>query len=125
MKLRKPRPRDTNIKLIVGIYIAFTIIKLFTARMDFQCEEDPSIYFKIYPTINNIFYGGNSYIDFYSEKYSWYRSQEYFRILPLNGYYVLWYIYDAIIYLWWAMSAGLVVVVILWVLKISSGIKMV
>ena len=99
----------SNRKWILGIYIVLTIIKLFTATIGSQREEDPTIYFKLHPTINNIFFGSDKDIERYSIKYSWYRNNQYWEIFHSSGHYIVWDIYRILIILWWVSSAGLVV----------------
>lgn len=107
----------SNKKLIVGIYIALTVIKLFTANIYHQREEDPTIYFKLHPTLDNVFSGSDKSIDFYKNKYLWYRNRQYWEMFHDSSSYVVELIYDALIISWWASSAGLIVFAIRKILK--------
>ena len=98
----------SNCKMIICIYIALTIIKLFTASIYQQREEDPTIYFKVQPSISNVFQSSDRHIDFYNDEFQWYRNNQYRELFHANGNVVVALIYFALILLWWVSSAGLI-----------------
>ena len=111
----------SNGKIIVSIYIALTIIKLFTANIYSQREEDPTIYFKLHPTVSNTFGGEDRRIIVDKSRHSWYENGQYWEILHTNGggaRSVLGNIYDTLIVLWWGSSAGLIAFAIYKLLKL-------
>jgi hypothetical protein len=111
----------SNRKTIVQIYIVLTIIKLFTANIYSQREEDPTIYFKLQPTISNTFGGGDRAIFVDERRHPWYRNHQYWEIFHTNGggaRSVLGDIYDLLIISWWVSSAGLIVLAIYKLLKL-------
>ena len=101
-----------KIKYFTVIYIILTIIKFFTVSINTVREEDPTIYFKFYPTIENsvkpVIDPGELY-EYYCNKYSWYAQKQYFEIVHSHGgSFAVLYIYYALIALWWVSSAGLI-----------------
>ena len=110
----------SNGKIIVSIYIVLTIIKLFTANIYSQREEDPTIYFEIQPTISNTFGGEDRYIFVDERRHSWYRNHQYWEIFHTNGggaRSVLGDIYDVLIISWWGSSGGLIAFAVYKLLK--------
>ncbi|MDR2572087.1 MAG: hypothetical protein LBD23_17555 [Oscillospiraceae bacterium] len=97
-------------KLIVGIYIILTIIKLFTANIyrDFA-EENPTFYIKLRPTFANTFQGSERAMEHYNGKYTWYEQRQYWKIFHTNGSYIFAGIYNILIITWWIMSAGFII----------------
>lgn len=87
-----------NKKFITAIYCILSVIKWFTARIDFQTEEGPVIIAKLYPTSQNIFYGSDRSIAQYSQQYIWYKEKLYVDLLYAHNF--VW-LYDALIYIWW------------------------
>jgi len=108
-------------KWIIGIYLILTLIKLFTATIGRQIEEDPTIYIKFYPTITNHFNGANRDIERYESKYSWYANNQYWKLVNSNGNFALGLViglgYTILIFLWWVLSAGFVFFAIYKLLK--------
>lgn len=111
----------SNGKLVVSIYILLTIIKLFTADIYLQREEDPTIYFKFRPTIQNVFGGSDKSISVDKHRHSWYDKGHYWEIFHTNGggaRSIIGDIYNVLIVLWWVSSAGLIIYAIWKVLKL-------
>ena len=109
---------NSNGKLIVGIYVVLTIIKLFTANIYTQREEDPTIYIKVYPTISNTFGGSDREIEFYNRRYSWYKNQKYLELFHSNNYRAFEFAYSTLIIFWWIMSTGLIIFAVCKLIKI-------
>jgi len=100
-------------KLIVITYVLLTIIKVFTVHMNTTPGGmEPGIYFKIQPTVSNVFAAGEEhetlFVDYYTWRHSWYRDQQYWNIISFNMYSMISDIYVALIATWWFLSAGLV-----------------
>lgn len=93
---------------IVVIYIVLTLIKFFTAEIYTQREEDPTIYFKPYPTVSNIFLGSDIHHTEYRRKYTWFEKGCFWEICHGNSVKLVSYIYRTIIFLWWVLSAYLI-----------------
>ena len=106
--------------VFIIVYILITIIKLFTARIDLQIEEGPTIIFRCFPFINNIFYGNNKKIEYYSEKYAWYKSRQYKSLLNLHSSKVLLFVnaYDCIIYIWWISTVIILIITIIRLIRL-------
>lgn len=99
-----------NIKLIVSIFLVLTIIKLFTAAIYGQREDDPAFCLKIFPTIENIFDGHDDNVARYRSQHSWYKNQQYWILFRGNDNILIEYVYFIMILSWWFMSAILIVV---------------
>ena len=95
---------------VAWIYTILTFIKFFTANIYLVREEDPTIYFKFYPTIANTFYSGINTVS-YQEKYSWYRNHQYWEIFHSPGGMqdVVEFVYNVIIFIWWATSVAFII----------------
>ena len=96
-------------KIVVTIYVFLSIIKLFTIRIDFVREEDPTIYFKFYPTIENHIMAcveEGQLKEYYKNKYVWYEKEQYWEIFHSPGgmQNIIGYAYGVIISLWWIYS---------------------
>ena len=100
-------------KKIIWIYIILSFVKLFTANVYHVREEDPTIYFKFYPSIENKFLpcGESEQLkEYYNNKYSWYKNNQYWEIFHSPGGMqdVIEILYDFIIALWWIISVILI-----------------
>lgn len=105
-------------KKILIVYIIFTLVKLFTAKIDFQVEEAPYIVLKAYPTITNtIRTGEDSYLEKYWDQDAWYAKGKYVILLKTSGNVFISKLYEIIIYLWWILSAILLCLIIKKVLR--------
>lgn len=99
----------TNKKALIIIYIILTFIKFFTMRIDKVREEDPTIYFKFYPTVENSIIGvveDGELKDYFNIKYSWYEKNQYWEICHSAGGLQEFteYFYKTLIALWWISS---------------------
>jgi hypothetical protein len=108
---------NSNGRLIIVIYLILTIIKFFTANIYTQIEENPTIYFKLHPTITNTFNGSDRAIEYYNEKYTWYEKGHYWVLFHSNGFEGTAFIYSVLIASWWVMSAGFIVYAVFVLLK--------
>ena len=101
-----------KIKIFTIFYIILTLIKFFTVNIDTIREEDPTIYFKFYPTIENTIkpiIDPGELSDYYYNKYSWYEKGEYWEIIHSHGgSFIISDIYYMLIALWWITSILLV-----------------
>ena len=93
-------------------YILLTLIKFFTVNIDTIREEDPTIYFKFYPTVENTIkpvIDPGELSDYYYKKYPWYERGEYWEIIhSRGGSFIVSDIYYTLIVLWWILSILLV-----------------
>ena len=99
-------------KLIV-LYIILTFIKFFTANIYHVREEDPTIYFKFYPSLENKFLPcpeQGQLKDYYDNKYFWYKNNQYWEIFHSPGgmQNIIEILYDVIIAMWWILSTVLI-----------------
>ena len=100
-------------KVLIFVYICFTIFKFFSMRIDIIREEDPTICLKLYPTIGNVIFAFEEG-DFrtqaeYERKYPWYEEEQYLEIFHTGGNNGYISFYDGIITAWWLLSAALIV----------------
>lgn len=95
-----------NKKHIITVYVVLSIIKFFTARIDFQIEEGPIIVAKFYPALRNIFYGGDRCIERYNQQYIWYKEKLYVDLLHTHDF--VW-LYDTLIYIWWIATISFII----------------
>lgn len=107
---------------IAFIYIILTLIKFFTAQIDLVREEDPTIYFKWVPTLQNTFYHGGDdsvYHEYYSEVHSWYENGQYREIFHSPGGMqdAVELLYNTVIGMWWVLSAVLILFALYHLLK--------
>lgn len=94
--------KEIHKKVLLG-YALLSVIKLFTARIDFQIEEGPIIIAKLYPTWTNIFHGSDRSMELYNQQYTWYRERLYVELIrTYNSIFVTFY--DSLIFLWWAAT---------------------
>lgn len=90
-------------KYLILIYVFLTFIKLFTASIDKQREEDPTLILKLTPTIQNVFHGSDEAIETYTETHNWYKEHKYCEIIHFGSVGLL-RIYEFIIYFWWFVT---------------------
>jgi len=96
-------------------YLLLTIVKFFTVAMiTTPGALDAEIYFKIHPTTTNWIVAGEAhetfFANYYTWRYSWYNSGQFWQITNTHRYsFLVHEIYTALIYLWWILSAGLIV----------------
>lgn len=88
------------------IYSVLSFIKLFTASIHLQREEDPTIILKLIPSLKNIFIGSDNALDMYETKYLWYRKHLFIEVLHLNTKSDI--IYQLIVMLWWVATLLLI-----------------
>ena len=88
-------------KVVILIYLLLTIVKFFTAEIYMQREEDPTIYFKLYPSVSNVFYGSDMHLEEYADKYEWFDKGEFWEICHGNGEYYISLAYRIVVSLWW------------------------
>ena len=105
---------NKHARKLFWVYIVLTLIKLFTANIYSVREEDPTIYFKFYPSIENKFIAyveSGQMQDYYYNKYQWYKNNQYWEILHSPGGMqdVVESLYGTVISLWWISSAGLII----------------
>ena len=91
--------RKAVLYLTLLIFILL-FIRLFTCRIDFQREEDPTIILKGYPTKNNIFLGSDTHIKHYMQKYEWYKNNQFLEIIHTNGSSIFINLYDLLTKAW-------------------------
>ena len=101
-------------KAIIFIYIILSFIKFFTVRIDLLREEDPTIYFKLYPSMENTLIStveNGQLKDYYNKKYPWYEKKQYWEIFHSPGglQNVVEKIYDTCIVFWWGLSVFLII----------------
>ena len=111
-------------KLIVVLYLMLTFFKLFTVEIDRIREEDPTIYFKLYPSVENQIkpiIDPGELSDYYCEKYPWYKNGQYFEIIHFNGHYSFIYVYYFLMSFWWVFSGTLIIYAIIKLLKRQDG----
>jgi len=109
-----------NAKLIISIYVILTIIKLFTARVDLQRPECPTYVLKIYPTLRNVFYPEDMHVAYYNSKYKWYKNEQFLEVFRSHSNRLVMDIYDALIFLWCAVS---IVLIVFAIYTLLGGIK--
>lgn len=94
-------------------YVILSIVKFFTARVDLQTEESPLIILKLYPSIKNIFLGGDVEIAYYKKTYTWFKQQLYITLISTNDYFFGVKIYDIVIVAWWIISGCLLIYILI------------
>ena len=109
---------------LVWIYVLLTCIKLFTANIYHVREEDPTIYFKFCPSIENKFIAWvepGQLKDYYDKRYSWYADNQYWEIFHSPGgmQTIVDSVYDFVIILWWISSGSLIIFALYKMLKIK------
>lgn len=105
------KQKGTGMKriIVVVVFVILTILRFFTACVDFQREEDPTVILKCAPTVQNVFYGSDKAIAEYSEKYEWYREEKYIEMIHLASIDLL-PVYLFIADLWFVSAAALAVI---------------
>jgi len=96
-------------RLVCIIYLLLTVFGIFTALINDQREENPTLILKAVPTTEYYFKGADSDITFYENKYEWYKNNEYLEILHLHGNAVFTYIYIAVVWCWRIITIAIIV----------------
>ena len=102
--------------VVVVVFFILTIVRFFTATVDFQREEDPTVILKYVPTVQNVFYGSDKAINEYSEEYKWYGDEEFIELIHL-GNIDLQSVYLVIADLWFVSAVALATTGILTAVK--------
>ncbi len=103
-------------KVVIVAFFILTIVRFFTATVDLQREEDPTVIMKYVPTVQNVFYGSDKAASEYSEKYKWYRDGSFIELIHL-GDTDLQTVYLAFSDLWYVSAVALAITGILTVVK--------
>lgn len=100
-------------KFIICTYLILTFIKFFTMNIYHLREEDPTIYFKLHPTVENTITNTvekGQLEDYYFKKYNWFKENQYWEIIHSYGGMQDFtdIFYDTLIVMWWVLSAFLI-----------------